>query len=193
MNAEERIMSQLPQTPAPYPTSEHAGSPFVAAPVAMRDPRMKSVALACFLSFLPGLGQVYVGHYRLGFAHILTMGAVVSVLAIEALPALAPLLGFFVAFFYLYNIVDAGRRASLYNQALLGIPGFEAPRDVALPSLGGSLAGGIAVIGIGAVLLSNTAFGLPLDWLERWWPVAVILFGAHLVYRWSRERVTPAG
>ena len=99
-----------------------------------------------------------------------------------------PLLGIFLAFFWLYNIIDAGRRAAYYNQALDGVAGVEMPAEMGLPSPGGSLAGGVALIIVGFVLLSNTVLGFSLRWLEEWWPAAPILFGIYLVYRGVQER-----
>ena len=75
---------------------------------------------------------------------------------------LTPLAALFLAFFWLYNIVDAGRRALLYNEALAGRSGIELPEDFR-PGLHGSIPGGLAVVAVGGVLLSHTRFGLPLD------------------------------
>ncbi|MDG2174809.1 MAG: hypothetical protein P8M72_01540 [Gammaproteobacteria bacterium] len=46
----------------------------------IRDPRRKSSFIAALLSFVPGLGQVYVGYYRRGFINILVFGSVFSLL-----------------------------------------------------------------------------------------------------------------
>ena len=99
-----------------------------------------------------------------------------------------PLAAIFLAFFWLYNVVDAGRRASLYNQALAGGAAVELPEDFKAPGLGGSFAGGAALIVIGLVVLSNTAFGASLDWLENWWPVALVGFGGYLVFKAMQEK-----
>ena len=103
------------------------------------------------------------------------------VLSLE-LEAIAPLFGLFLAFFWIYNIVDAGRRAAFYNLALEGVEGIDLPDDmnVTLPSFGGSVVGGLLLMVLGVVLLSNTLFGFSLDWLADWWPIAPILLGAYL-------------
>ena len=101
---------------------------------------------------------------------------------------LAPLFGLFMAFFWLYNIIDAARRASLYNDALAGNPSIELPEDFKGPGLRGSLFGGAALIAVGFVLLLNTRFGMSLDWVEQWWPVAPMIFGGWLVARAVQER-----
>ena len=175
-----------PPPPQPPPAPQAEWRPQV-APVA-HDPRRKSPVLACILSAMPGLGQVYVGYYKLGFIHMVIFGSTIAFLANEIILPLMPLVGIFLPFFVLYNIIDAGRRAAYYNQALAGIDGVELPAEMSLPAPGGSIAGGVVLIVVGVILLSNTAFEFSLDWLEDWWPGAPILFGAWLLFRGIGER-----
>jgi hypothetical protein len=180
MNPAEEYPQQAPAAPAPPPAPPaHALSP------AINDPRRKKPFLASVLSLMPGLGQVYVGYYKKGFVNAITVALLISFITLQVLP-LVPLAAIFLAFFWLYNIVDAGRRASLYNQALAGGGEIDLPDDFEAPSLGGSLAGGALLILIGIVLLSHTAFGASLEWLEDWWPLAIVGFGGYLVYK-SRQ------
>ncbi len=183
-------------TPDPAPPPQAAPTPGTVPPqgvwgrVAARssDPRRKNVILACILSLMPGLGQVYVGYYKLGFIHVAIAASTIATLSSSLPGPMYPLLGFFLPFFWLYNIIDAGRRAAFYNQALDGVAGVEMPAEMGLPSPGGSIAGGVVLMGVGVVLLSNTVLGFSLRWLEEWWPAAPILFGAYLVYRGVQER-----
>lgn len=145
------------------------------------DPRRKQPLLACVLSLMPGLGQVYVGYYRRGFVNAVVVGTLITLLASNNVRGLYPMLGLFLAFFWLYNIIDAGRRAALYNYALDGIGRVDLPEDIALPGMHGSIAGGLTLIAIGGILLSNTLFHVSLRWLEDYWPLAPILFGVYLV------------
>ena len=128
-----------PAPPAPPPSTRYMPPARAVAPQRQR----KSPLLACLLSMLPGIGQVYVGHYKLGFLHNIVFASTIMILSME-IEAIVPLFGIFLAFFFVYNIVDAGRRAALYNLALEGVEGIELPQemDVKLPSFGGSLAGG---------------------------------------------------
>jgi hypothetical protein len=159
-----------------------------------QDPRRKSPALACFLSAMPGLGQVYVGYYKHGFTNALVVASIITLLGAEVLGDEAvPLLSIFLAFFILYNIVDAGRRATFYNQVLSGVPGIEMPEGLTLPGPGGSLAGGAALIAGGTLLLLHTAFDVPLEWLEQWWPLAWIALGAFLLFKGLHERKRSRG
>jgi len=157
------------------------------------DPRRKSPALAGILSLMPGLGQVYVGYYNHGFINMAVCGGTIFLLSISGheyptLRALDPFLGFFLGFYWLYNIVDAFRRAAFYNQSLAGLGPVDIPEDMKLPKTGGSMAGGITLIVIGLLLFANTALGMSLDWLEKWWPMGLVLLGAWLVYRNVSEK-----
>ncbi len=181
-----------PQTPpAAPPQQEWQAPPAAAAPVKPTvDPRVKSPVLAVLLSMMPGLGQVYVGYYKQGFVNILIIGSVISFLATAGHHdhPLTPLAGLFLAFFWLYNIVDAGRRASQYNQALSGHETIKPPSDFKMPGPGGSMVGGICLLLLGIILLSNTLFGFSLHWMEDWWPVALFIPGAWLIWRSIQER-----
>lgn len=155
------------------------------------DPRRKSPLFASVLSMMPGLGQIYVGYYQRGFIHAIVVSTLISLLAVDIGP-LTPLAGLFLAFFWLYNIVDAGRRALFYNEALAGRSGIELPEDFKTPGLHGSIPGGLAIVALGGVLLSHTVFGVSLAWVNDWWPAALILFGVYLVARsvMTRSRAT---
>ena len=152
-----------------------------------QDPRAKSPALACFLSIMPGLGQVYVGYYQRGFIHALVVASLIALLAADV-GALIPLAAIFMAFFWLYNIIDAGRRAAFYNQALAGQEEIDLPSDFKLPGFGGSIFGGSVLIVAGFLLLLHTRFDMSLDWIEEWWPVAPIALGVYLLVKAIQER-----
>ena len=153
------------------------------------DPRRKSPGLASFLSIAPGLGQVYVGYYRRGFFHILVVASIITTLADQTIPEFNPLFGIFLAFFWLYNIVDAGRRAALFNQALEGGRPGQLPDDLPAPG-GGSMGAGVLLVIVGFVFLLNTIWDVPADWIADYWPMAPILFGAYLIVRSIQERQT---
>ena len=167
------------------------GQPPVAVPPAQEvprrsyytgDTRSKSALLASVLSLMPGLGQIYVGYYQQGFINILVVGSLIAVLN-EGIGGLEPLCGLFLAFFWLYNIVDAYRKASLYNQALAGLGPTELPEDIQTPSRQSTLLGGIVLILFGALALAHTKFGYSLAWVEDWWPLALVIIGVYLLYR----------
>jgi len=152
------------------------------------DPRKKSVMLAMLLSVMPGLGQVYVGYYNLAFRNILVICGLIAILATGDLDDLEPVVGLFIAFYWLHNIVDAGRRASFYNQALAGLRPMDLPEDVQMPQPLGSLVGGVLLIAVGLMLFAHTMFRVPLEWLAQWWPLGVVGAGAWLIYADRRSK-----
>ena len=154
------------------------------------SPPRKSPLLAGVLSLLPGVGQVYVGYYMLGFIHNIVFAGTIVLLASYATNAVIPLLSIFLAFFFIYNVVDAARRAMFYNLALDGGDGLELPHETSLtlPTFGGSIGGGVAIMVTGFILLLNTRFGVSLAWVEDWWPLAPMILGAYLVGKALRER-----
>jgi hypothetical protein len=162
------------------------------------DPRKKSPLVAAILSAMPGLGQVYVGYYQQGFVHAIAIFGMIALLASGAAnDDIAPPIGFFIAFVWLYNVIDAGRRASLYNQALAGLRPMELPEDATTPRRLGSLGGGVALVAAGLVLFGHTMFDMPLEWVADWWPMALVGGGVWLIYEdrraaaERRERVNP--
>ncbi len=181
--------------PVPYADDPWATAMKESARRYLDDPRRKSPALATIMSAMPGLGQIYVGYYQQGFTNILVVAGTITLLSNSGrwgVSPLEPLLGVFLAFYWLYNLVDAGRRASFYNQALAGMESKALPEDLRLPSGAGSLAGGIALVVLGLIVFSNTMFGWSLEWLEKWWPLAIVLGGAYLIYRAARDRQAKA-
>jgi len=150
-----------PAAPPPAPptqAAQPAASDAVPAAGAgrARGLQHKVPFIACALSLMPGVGQIYVGYYKLSFIH---------------------------------NIVDAGQRAIYYNLALDGVEGIEMPSmNLSAPSFGGLFAGGLVLVGVGVVLLSNTLWSVSLDWIEEAWPLAPILLGAYLVVKAIQER-----
>jgi hypothetical protein len=146
------------------------------------DPRRKSPVLALVLSAMPGVGQIYVGYYQQGFTNAIIVASLIALLSSNTVHGAEPLFGIFLAFYWLFNVVDAWRRATFYNNALAGIGPATLPEEFAVTSGRGTLAGGVALVLVGVVALSNTLFGLPLDWLEKWWPLALVAGGVWLAY-----------
>jgi len=151
-----------------------------------RQGRRKSVALAIVLSMMPGLGQVYVGYYQRGFLHIFAFAGLIMLVSSNHFQGLEPFFGVSLAFLVLYNFVDAGRRAVLYNLALDGVGPDRLPDEG--EGARGSLAGGTILIVIGVLLFLNLRFDVSLEWLEEWWPVGLIALGAYLVWQSRKER-----
>jgi len=159
----------------------------------------KSAALATVLSLMPGLGQVYVGYYPQGFLNAIvvavTMGyypqgflnAIVVAVTITLLTInmgpLTPLLAIFLSFFWVYNMIDANRRAHHYNRAIDGLGGETLPEDFELPGLKGSMPLGVVLIVAGGLFFLDRKFGMSMEWLEEWWPLALVIAGIWLVVK----------
>jgi hypothetical protein len=90
-------------------------------------------------------------------------------------------------------MIDAGRRAAMYNLLLEGGQEVDLPEDIRMPGLRGSIVGGLTIIVVGLIILSNTAYNVPLDWLEDWWPAGVVIFGVYLVAKGTMERAATRG
>ncbi|MBZ5639862.1 MAG: DUF5668 domain-containing protein [Acidobacteriia bacterium] len=192
MNSPYETMSVSADAPGAQPQPQAAAGPQPATwphpMTGFADPRRKSPALACILSIMPGLGQVYVGYYSRGFIHAITVATLIAVLNSQAVRPMEPLLATFLAFFWLYNVIDAGRRAALYNYSLAGMAQIDLPEDFTKVGLRGSILGGAVLVLIGCVMLSKTLFGVSLDWVADWWPIAPIAFGIYLIAKAISDR-----
>ena len=188
MNGATTMNDETYTAPAPAPISDvQRRDRFI------DDPRRKSPVVAAVLSAFPGLGQVYVGYYRQGFVHIGAIALLIGILSSGAVDdAVAPPIGLLIAFIWLYNVIDAARRASLYNQALMGLRPMELPEDAKAPYRLGSLAGGVALIVVGGLILARNVLGLSLAWLADWWPLGLIAAGVWLVYEDRRAKADRA-
>ncbi len=183
----ETVLQSPPQAVSSPPRVQ-TYSPALSAP-GIIDPRRKSPILAGLLSLMPGLGQVYIGYYLRGFVNIIVIGSIISLFAGDVVQRGGiPLFAMFMVFFWLYNIVDAARKASIVNLALDGVGTMDLPQDFPTPGLRGSIVAGALLIVVGSVFLANTLFGISLDWLEDWWPAAPILLGVYLLGRGLVER-----
>ena len=157
-------------------------------PTGMYAGRRKSRLIAGLLSIMPGLGQIYVGYYRRGFTQVVIVASVMTLLSSRSVRGFEPFFGFFISFFWMYSIIDAIRLASLYNDAMAGLGPEDLRHELVLTGRGGSIAGGIGLILVGVLFLLNTVFGVSMDWLKQWWPVAAVGFGIYLVYRGIQDQ-----
>src|SRR5262245_4113466 len=119
------------------------------------DPRRKAPQLAAMLSLIPGMGQIYVGYYRRGFvtAAVLLLCMFVGS---SVGGGLAPVFTLSAVFIWVFNVIDAGRMAAMYNLAITGNYSMTMPDDVKFPRIGGSIFGGILLLLFGGIALSNT-------------------------------------
>ncbi len=143
----------------------------------------KSPLLATLFSCMPGLGQVYVGYYQQGFMNILIAAGTIALLASNAVSGMQPFFGTSLAFFWIYNMIDANRRAHHFNRAVDGLGSEEIPEDFQLPTSGGSMLWGVIVMAIGVMIIVELKFNMSMAWVKVWWPLALVAFGGNLIYR----------
>ena len=172
MNNEPRSYSQPPPPGHPYDPQ-----------VQTRDSRRKSPALATILSSFPGLGQVYVGYYQTGFMFALTIAVAIAVLNTKIGTGLRVLVAISLAFFWIFNMIDANRRAQHYNLVLAGLDGEEIPEGFKAAGGMGSMPVGLILVVVGVLIMLDLNFGVSLEWLENWWPLLLVGFGGWLMFK----------
>jgi hypothetical protein len=148
----------------------------------------KSPAFATILSLMPGLGQVYTGYYQLGFAYAAVVAVIITAIVTVDQSGFDTLFGISLAFFWLYNLIDASRRALLFNHALeTGQPGLLGQEPQILGARGSMMAGIILIV-LGLLILLPAKFDVSMEWLEDWWPLLIVALGIYLVARARQSR-----
>ncbi len=181
--------SPPPAAPPAAPVAPAAQLPPLPLPAAPpKDPRRKSRVLAVLLSLFPGLGHVYLGNYQMAFVCVAIYVGLISILSSGAAGDLEPLFGISMAFLIFYAMIDAGRRASIYNMVLDGYPVGELPKDFLLQGNRGSIAGGLLLMFIGFLLFLHIRFDISMDWVIDWWPFLLVGLGFHLLRQGLRSR-----
>jgi hypothetical protein len=147
----------------------------------------KSPGLAAVFSIIPGIGQVYIGYYTAGFINFLVVAGTIAVLSSTGDPeGLAPFLGCFLSFFWIFNMIDAWRKAKLYNQYMIGEFEEKLPTD-------SPLFGGVALLILGLLLTLEITFDVDVEIFENIWPIGVIAAGAFMIWRYVRARGEATG
>ena len=166
---------------APAPAVGPAAAAPGAAPVPVVVTSGPSPGLAGVLAgFFPfGVGQVYTGQYAKGLAHLLIFAGLIWGASVGG-DRYGPFFGIAIAFFYVYQIIDAVRSA---NAIRLG----QAPPDPF--GLGKTFTtgervdvhkvpmGAVILIAIGVLFLFDTLGLFPMHWIGRLWPVVLIVLG----------------
>jgi len=163
-------------SPPPFagPTYERGSQP---------QGRRKSPAIATIFSCMPGMGQVYVGYYQQGFLSAVIAFAGIAMLASGFSDGMRPFIAPLLAFFWIFQMIDANRRAHHFNRAMDGLTSEEVPEGFKLPSAGGTVFGGAVMIIVGVLFILDLNFDVSLSWIKEWWPLVMIAFGANLIYK----------
>jgi hypothetical protein len=167
--------STEPETPVP------AQAPALPAAAATPPFLRKNPALAALLSLFPGMGNIYNGLYLRGITFFLVIASLIGITSHQ------PLFGLGIAFFWIFNVLDAYRQATLINYGYaqdLGL--LDLPRH---PRAGqGGLAAGILLTLIGLFAVIDRYFDVRLDWLFDLWPFALVAAGIWLIWGAIRDR-----
>ncbi|MDX1384831.1 MAG: hypothetical protein R3190_14355 [Thermoanaerobaculia bacterium] len=172
-----RDETSRPTAAAPGPTADATADP----------PLRKSPRLAAFLSFFPGLGNVYNGLYLRGVTFFVLFLALVQLAGRGSEDLWAPC----AAFVWFFNVIDAYRQARLINHGIATDLGLvDEPK---LQPVGqGTLLSGVVLFLVGLVALLDLQLGIDLDWLLDFWPVGLMALGAWFVWAGVRSRRTAA-
>lgn len=158
------------------------GHPYPAGQ-AINDRPRKSPVLATILSFFPGLGQVYVGYYQTGFIFVLTIAGCIALLSSSAGRGIEPFVGVFLSFFWIFNMIDANRRAQHYNLRKSGADGETIPDDFPTAGGKGSVPVGVILVVVGVAFILDLNSWMSLSWLREWWPGALVGAGAWMILK----------
>ena len=171
-------------TSAPYSAVVPLGQPAPRGVTSGPNPTVAGI-LAGFFPF--GVGAVYCSQYAKGLSHLVIMVLLIIGVSSDVPWFMHMVLGIGIAFFYMYQIIDAVRTAKAIQ---LGEP---TPDPFGLASMFGSGGDGVPVgksesqtkvpiaaavlIGLGVLFLINTAFDFSL---HRYWPLILIVLGVYL-------------
>ena len=85
----------------------------------------------------------------------------------------------FVWFFGMFDSYRLGQIANL---------GGDEPTTIPQGTKQGSIAFGVFLAVVGAILTINNFFPIDLDWIEDWWPMILFVTGVWLIINAVRER-----
>lgn len=192
---EDCLATRLHDTIPPAPAGGFVpGTPV--APVVISSGPSPGLAgvLAGFFPF--GVGAVYNGQYAKGLAHmVIFIGLVFGASLpreVHGSDTYGVVFGLGIAFFYIYQIIDAVRSAHAIR---LGQP---APDPFGLAKAFGTgervdfrqvPLGAIVLIGLGILFLLNTMGLFQVYWIHRLWPLILIGIGVWLFVK----RFSPPG
>ena len=173
-----------PKTEAPQPQSlpqrDAPSTPPVTRPALKKHP-----AVAFLLAAFPGMGNIYNGLYLRGAVFFAIVASLMAIGADEG--ENHPVLGFVIAFVWLFNIIDSVRQAQLINCGYAQDLGLSDLPTAPKAGQGGLIAG-ILMLVLGVVASLQLYFDVDLSWMIKFWPLGLMGIGAWLIVAWARER-----
>src|SRR5580704_11179758 len=138
-----------------------------------------SPGLAFFLGCIPGVGAIYSGQYAKGIVHAVIWGMLMSMADSHAVRDVQPMFVMLVIAWWFYMAFEA------YHTARKRRAGEPVDEYSSVLNLSGGHshvpAAGIALIGLGALLLLHTLDLIDFEYVARFWPVVLIAAGAYLL------------
>ncbi len=164
------------------------GQPTTARPTgAAPHPGSGSPGLAFLLGLIPGVGAIYNGQYAKGIVHVLILGLLISIESSGSAGGLEALVGMLIGVFYFYMAFEAYHTA---RKRLAGEPVDEFSSLIQLrPEAGRFPMVPVLLIALGALFLLNNLNLLRIEEILKYWPAALIVLGAWMLY----ERMRPSG
>ncbi len=181
------------QNVAPAPgTGQSVYGPVGSMPVVRGSSGPNPAVAGILAGFFPfGVGAVYCSQYAKGLAHLLIF--IMLIFGANHAGSWDWLFGLGIAFFYVYQIIDAVKTAHAM-QAGQPVPdpmGLSQTFSMGEKFDSGKLpVGAIVLIGLGILFLLHT-MGIFEYGFERYWPLILIFLGGWMWYRnWERIKLT---
>jgi TM2 domain-containing membrane protein YozV len=154
-----------------------------------------SPGLAFLLGLIPGVGAIYNGQYAKGIVHVLIFGLLISIESSGAANGLEALIGILIGVFPFYMAFEAYHTA---RKRLMGEPVDEFSSIVQLrPEAGQFPMVPVLLILLGVLFLLVNLHMLDFERVLKFWPAALIVLGAWMLYERLRANSTkpsePAG
>ena len=168
---------QPPSTPSLSPAPPPPPIAFGPAGALPPAPLPKNPGAAGVLGIIPGIGHLYLGLYQRA---AILFGVWVLLITL-AEHSRGPFPGIAIPFCMVFSIIDAVRQAKAINatgRPEANVLGSDEPVRVS-----GSLTAGLLLILIGGFLLLNRFVTIDLSFLNDWWPILLVAFGAWQVFR----------
>jgi hypothetical protein len=167
--------------PAPPPPPVAYGPP--AQPLSLPNAQLpKNPGAAGALGIIPGMGHLYLGLYQRA---AILFGVWVLFISLAG-HSRGPFPGIAIPFWMVFSIIDASRQAKAINAT--GRPEANVLGSDEPVSVSGSLTAGVLLILIGGFLLLDRLVTIDLSFLNDWWPVLLVAFGAWQVFRHFKSR-----